>query len=455
MISWRNFKIHARDLVHLGLPILLGQLAQMSMNFVDTVVAGTAGTAHMAGVSVGGALWTPLLLFGQGLLIPIGPLVAQGLGAGKKESLNRFWRQGIWLALFTSVFLIALFTAASRAFLHTDRIDAEMARIASEYLFYIKWGMPAFLLFFVTRFFIEAKSYTRPAMVAGFVGLFCNIPLNYVFVFGWFGMPALGGAGCGLATAIVCWIMFLIMLYYLKKHSPFTPKFVRPNWGIMRRVGRLGLPVAFALLLEVSSFSLISLLISPLGKITVSGHQVAMTTSALIFMFPLSLGSATSILVGKYLGAGDLARARENRQASVLISLIVASCSLSGLLLFREQIAQLYSGDPMVIALASSIMVYTAIYQFPDNVQMSVLSALRGYNDTKAIFCISCFSYWIMSVPLGYALCYTEILGKPLGVYGFWIGLIAGLTSSCVLVNFRIRYLERLTPEQIRRKISK
>lgn len=450
-----HFKKHARDLIHLGLPILLGQLAQMSMNFVDTVVAGKAGTAHMAGVSIGGALWTPLLLFGQGILIPIGPLVAQGIGAGKKESLNRFWRQGVWLALFVSVFLILLFTAASYAFLHTDKIDREMAVIASDYLFYIKWGMPAFLLFFVTRFFVEAKSYTRPAMIAGFIGLFCNIPLNYIFAFGYFGMPALGGAGCGLATAAVCWIMFLTMLFYLKKHSPATAKFHRPNFVIMKRVGRLGLPVAFALLLEVSSFSLISLLISPLGKITVSGHQVAMTTSALIFMFPLSLGTATSILVGKYLGAGDLKQAKQNRQTSMLMAFMVACISLTCLFVFRVQIAELYSDDPMVIALAASIIVYTAIYQIPDNVQMSVLSALRGYNDTKAIFCISCFSYWIMSVPVGYALCYTEILGKPLGVYGFWIGLIVGLTSSCILVNLRIRHLERLTPEQIKAKLSK
>ncbi len=152
MISQNTFKAHAKSLLHLGMPILLGQLAQMSMNFVDTVVAGMAGTAHMAGVSIGGAIWTPLLLFGQGILIPIGPLVAQGLGAGKKESLNRFWRNGIWIAFLLSAFLIALFTLASYFYVRSAKIDKEMAQIASEYLFYIKWGMPAFLLFFVTRF---------------------------------------------------------------------------------------------------------------------------------------------------------------------------------------------------------------------------------------------------------------------------------------------------------------
>lgn len=455
MISWKNFKLHARDLLHLGFPILLGQLAQMSMNFVDSVVAGKAGTAHMAGVSIGGAMWVPLILFGQGILIPIGPLVAQGLGAGKKESLNRFWRQGIWLALLLSVFLVSLFSLGSYAYLHYLDVDREMAEIASNYLFYIKWGAPAFLLFFVTRFFVEAKSYTRPAMIAGFIALFCNIPLNFIFAFGYLGMPALGGAGCGLATAIVCWLMFFTMLYYLRKHSPYTMKIVKPNWVILKRVLRLGIPVACALLLEVSSFSLISLLIAPLGKTIVAGHQVAMTTSGLVFMFPLSLGTATSILVGRYLGAEDLVRAKENRQASMLMSLFVGVVCLCGMVLFREEIAGLYSNDPMVIALASSILIYTAIYQIPDNIQMSVLSAMRGYNDTKAIFVFSCLSYWVLSVPIGCTLCYTNIFGKALGVYGFWAALILALICMCILVNVRIAHLEKLNKEQIKAKISK
>ncbi len=455
MISFQNFKKHARDLLHLGMPILLGQLAQMSMNFVDSVVAGKAGTAHMAGVSIGGAMWVPLLLFGQGILIPIGPLVAQGLGAGKKESLNRFWRQGIWLALLLAVLLISLFSLGSYAYLHYLDIDREMAAIASQYLSYIKWGAPAFLLFFVTRFFIEAKSYTRPAMIAGFVALFCNIPLNFIFVFGYFGMPALGGAGCGLAPAVVCWLMFFIMLYYLKKYSPYTFKINRPNFVILKRVSRLGFPIACALLLEVSSFSLISLLISPLGKTIVAGHQVAMTTSGLVFMFPLSLGTATSILIGRYLGAGDLVRAKENRQTSMIMGLFIGIACLCGIIFFREEIAHLYSNDPMVISLASSILILMAIYQIPDNIQMSVLSALRGYNDTKAIFVISCFSYWVLSVPLGYTLCYTDFLVNPLGVYGFWIALILALVCMSILVNIRISRLEKLNKEQIKAKISK
>ncbi len=455
MISFENYKKHAKTLIYLGFPIVLGQLAQMSMNFVDTVVAGKAGTAQMAGVSIGGSLWTPLLVCGQGLLIPIGPLVAQGIGAGKNVSLNRFWRQGVWIALASAIFFMLIFTLASHLFLQTTKIEKEMAIVASNYLYYIKWGMPAFLLFFVCRFFIEAKSYTRPAMMAGFIGLFANIPLNYIFVFGYFGMPKLGGAGCGLATAIVCWIMLSVMLYNIHKNSPRTLKIDKPKMIVIKRISKLGFPIAIALLLEVSSFTLISLLISPLGKTTVSGHQVAMTTSSLIFMLPLSLGTATSILVGKSLGAGNLNHAKEIRQTSVIISMHIAIICLTALILFREQIANIYSNDPLVITLASSIMVYTALYQIPDNIQMSVLSALRGYNDTKAIFVISFISYWITSVPIGYILCYTDLIIQPIGVYGFWIGLILGLSCSCLLVNIRIRHLEALSLEQIKAKISR
>ena len=180
-----------------------------------------------------------------------------------------------------------------------------------------------------------------------------------------------------------------------------------------------------------------------------------MTTSGLVFMFPLSLGTATSILVGRYLGAGDLVRAKENRQTSMLMSLCVGVTCLCGMLLFREEIARLYSNDPMVIALASSILIYTAIYQIPDNIQMSVLAALRGYNDTKAIFVLSCFCYWVLSVPIGYTLCYTDFIVKALGVYGFWAAFILALVCMSILVNIRIAHLEKLDKEQIRAKISK
>lgn len=455
MITKKDFFNQSSLLLKLGLPILLGQLAQMSMGFVDTVIAGRAGAVEMAGVAVGGAFWVPLLLFGQGMVSCIGPLVAQGVGAGQDKSLNRFWRQGFWLVFVVNLFLLVLLSISSHFILDFEAIEPALALVASNYIDYIKWGMPAFLLFFVCRFFLEGKGQTRPAMIAGFIGLACNIPLNYIFVFGYFGMPVLGGAGCGLASAVVCWIMLGVMLYFLKRYSPRTMGIVKPNIKLIKRMSRIGFPGALALLLEVSSFALISLFISPLGSVIVAGHQVAMNMGSLVFMCPLSLGIATSIRIGTCLGAQKYHEAKLIRKTAMIMSTIVGVGLFILLFVLRGPIAHLYSIDAAVISLATYILMYAAFYQIPDCIQSVALFTLRGYNDTKAVFIFSIISYWGISIPVGYLLCFTDTIVPQMGVIGFWIGLILGLTAASVLLNLRIFYLEKMSPEMIGAKISR
>ncbi len=455
MISRADFKSQSSQMITLGAPILLGQLAQMSMAFVDTVVAGRAGAVEMAGVAVGGAFWAPLLLFGQGILNCIAPLVAQGMGAGQNKSLRHFLRQGMWLAFAISLLHLVLFSFASYGILQHPSIEPELAKVTSLYIDMIMWGMPAFLFFFVSRFFLEGMGHTRPAMVAGIVGLICNIPLNYIFVFGYLGMPKLGGAGCGLASAIVCWIMAAIMFYYVKKYSPTAMGIVKPQFRFIKRLLRIGAPNGFALLLEVSSFALISLFIAPLGSVTVAGHQIAMNVSSLVFMFPLSLGVASSIRIGSCLGAGHYEEAVKVRQTAIIMSVLLGSCLFALLFFARVPIAHIYSIDPEVIALASWIIVFASLYQLPDNVQIVSLASLRGYNDTKAIFIFSIIAYWIISIPLGYVLCFTDYILPKQGVIGFWMGLIAGLSIAAMLLMWRLLRLEKMSPQAIAEKIAK
>ncbi len=454
MITRNTFFEQYRSIITLGLPILLGQMAQMSMAFVDTVVAGRAGAVEMAGVAVGGAFWGPFILLGQGILNAIAPLVAQGVGSGKDKSLRHFWRQGFWLAVFIAFFLLIIFVLLSMAMLNYKSIEPELAKVSSEYLAYIKWGIPPFLVFFVCRTYLEGRGYTRPAMIAGFIGLFFNIPLNYIFVFGYFGMPRLGGAGCALATAIVCWIMLFVLLYYMKKYAPLTVGIVKPQFKFIKRVFKIGLPNGLALLLEVSSFAFIAILIAPLGSVTVAGHQVAMNLSALVFMIPLSLGIACSIRIGTYLGAKDYASAISARQAGIFMAWVTGISLFLLLIIFRGPIAHLYSIDPEVISLASYIMLFAALYQIPDNLQIVYMGGLRAYNDTKSIFLICIISYWVVSLPLGYILCFTDFIVPQLGVQGFWIGLIAGLCVACVLLLFRLCQMERLPADKIAKQLA-
>lgn len=455
MFTRKIFFDETAHIIKLGTPVIIGQLAQMSMAFVDTVVAGQSGAVDMAGVAVGGSFWTPLICFSTGLIGCITPLVAQELGSGQDATVPRLWRQGFWLAsIFAILQMFALFGVA-QTILHYDAIGGDLAAVTSSYLSYILWGLPGFLLFLVCRSFIEGKGYTRPAMFAGLAGLICNIPLNFIFVFGHCGMPKLGGAGCGLASAIVCWIMACILLYNVHKLSPQSMAFVRPNFHVLKRLVYIGAPNGTALLLEASAFVLIALFVAPLGEIVVAGHQAAYATSALTFTFPLSLGIATSIRVGAYLGQKNYEGAKNVRKTSLLISFTSGCFFFTCIYLFRENMAHIYSHDIEVINIATLVMFYMALYQIPDNIQIISLGVLRGYNDTKYIFMSSTIAYWCISLPLGYMLCFTDYIVPKMGVVGFWCGLIVGLSTAGIMLLSRIAYLERRSPMEIAARIAR
>ncbi|WP_077072121.1 MATE family efflux transporter [Mailhella massiliensis] len=454
---FRHFsKQETRNLVFLAIPVFLGQIAQIAMSFVDTVVAGRASPVDMAAVAVATSFWIPGIMFGQGLIMAITPLVAQALGAGNRMKSRHFLRQGLWLALAISVLLMSIFFAISATITIWGDMDPLLAKKTSEYLFAVLFGVPALMLFVVQRCFLEGHGRTRPAMVAGFIGLALNVPLNIIFVFGKFGLPAMGAAGCGLATAILFWFMAASMTFFVRHTDRAALAVEKPSAALLKRIARIGLPGAFAMLNETAAFALIALIVSPLGVTTVAGHQIAINVSAFVWMCPFSIGAASTIRVGTLLGAGDIGAAKRARLTALTITLFMA-CVLALLIyLVRYPVAELYTRDAAVIEMAGLLLICEVFYQFPDGIQTNTLCSLRGWNDTRAIFCISFIAYWVVSLPLGWILCMTDMLTeKPLGVLGFWIALIAGLSVAAVLYLWRIHRLEHLSVEAMKRKIGR
>ena len=454
---FRHFsKQEARNLVFLAVPVFLGQIAQIAMSFVDTVVAGRAGAVDMAAVAVATSFWIPGTMFGQGLIMAITPLVAQSLGAGNRMESRHFLRQGLWLAAAISLLLMAVFLVISKTITLWGTMDALLAKKTSEYLFAVLWGVPALMLFVVQRCFLEGHGRTRPAMVAGFVGLALNVPLNIIFVFGKFGLPAMGAPGCGVATAILFWFMAASMTFFVRRTD--RPAFAaeKASAAVLKRIVRIGLPGAFAMLNETAAFALIALIVSPLGVTPVAGHQIAINVSAFVWMCPFSIGSAATIRVGTLLGAGDVEGSKRARLTALTITLIMA-CVLAVLIyLVRHPVSALYTEDQAVIQMASLLLICEVFYQFPDGVQTNTLCALRGWNDTRAIFCISFIAYWVVSLPLGWVLCMTDwMTEKPLGVLGFWVALIVGLSVAAVLYLLRIHKLEHLSVDAMKKKIGR
>lgn len=324
----------------------------------------------------------------------------------------------------------------------------ELAAKAIGYLHALLWGVPGYLFYQVLRCQCEGLSKTYPGMMIGFIGLLINIPINYVFIHGKFGMPELGGVGCGVATASVYWIMMLLMMFYTRHASWLRdirlhrPAF-RLDGAVLKRLFGLGLPIALALLFEVTLFAVVALLVLPLGVVDVAGHQIALNFSSLMFVLPLSVGVATTIRVGHRLGEGSVENARIAAHTGIMAGVALASCTAIFTTLLREPIALLYNQDPLVVAMASQLMLLAAVYQISDAVQAIGSGVLRGYKDTRSIFYITFTAYWVLGLPSGYLLALTDIIVPRMGPAGFWCGFIIGLTAAAVMMVTRIRFLQR------------
>ena len=431
-----------RALLALATPIIIAQLAYTSMGFVDTVMAGRVSARDLAGVALGNSLWVPVFLLMNGILLATTAKVAQRFGAGKQEQIGPLVRQALWLGLAIGcLFAVLLWNA--EPVLRLMQVDAELRELSMGYLRGVACGFPATALFQVLRCCSDGLGRTRPSMVLGIIGLLLNIPLNYVLIYGKLGMPALGGVGFGWATGAVMWCSLLGMLWWMRWSPAYGSTrlfshFEWPQWAVIRRLLTVGIPIGVSIFAEASIFSVIALLIGGLGATVVAGHQIALNFSSMIFMIPYSLAMAATVRVGQNIGRNAPRDARFSAGVAMGTALTYACLSASLMLLLRESIAAIYSPDPTVIAMAASLLVYSALFQFSDAIQVTAAGALRGYQDTRVTMLITLFAYWGIGLPVGYALGLSDWLGEASGPSGLWQGLVVGLTCAAVMLGIRL-----------------
>ncbi|MGD8172683.1 MATE family efflux transporter [Vibrio sp. TRT 21S02] len=446
-----RYKKEASQLIKLATPVLIASVAQTGMGFVDTVMAGGVSATDMAAVSIAASIWLPSILFGVGLLMALVPVVAQLNGAGRKHKIPFQIQQGAALALVISLPTIAVLFQ-TKTILGLMDVEVLMAEKTIGYMHAVMFAVPAFLLFQTLRSFTDGMSLTQPAMVIGFIGLMINIPLNWIFVYGKFGAPALGGVGCGVATAIVYWLMFFMLLFYVLTskrlaHIKVFGQFHRPELKAQIKLFKLGFPVAAALFFEVTLFAVVALLVAPLGSLVVAAHQVAINFSSLVFMLPMSVGAAASIRVGHRLGENNVDGARVASRVALMVALAMSLCTALLTVLFREQVSYLYTDNRAVIELAMQLLLLAAVYQCTDAIQVVAAGALRGYKDMSAIFNRTFIAYWILGLPCGYILGMTDWIVEPMGAHGFWYGFIIGLSSAAIMLGLRLRWMHRQPDE--------
>ena len=452
--GFKHYLSEFRHLVNLAAPLLTAQLLVTGTSTVDTIMAGNYHADDLAGVAIGNSIWMPLYLLVAGLLIATTSMVARFHGGDDAKSIVATVHQSVWLVLALSGACMAVLFNASWV-LSWMEVDPAFASITDGYLDALAWGVPGAALFGCMRAFTEGMGRTKPFMISSALAFLTNIPLNYALIYGKWGFPELGGIGCGWATAFSMWLQVFVLAWFVSRSDSYEGVVLLkgwqwPRWDEIRSIMALGVPIALAVFAEVSIFSMVALLLAPLGAVMVAGHQIALSASHLIFIFPLSLSQALTIRVGYFLGRNEQSYANLVARTGIGAAGLMALVSLSLILLFRQSVVGFYTHDLEVLAVALGLFLWMAIYQFPDHLQIAANACLRAYQDSRVPLILILFSYWGIALPLGYVLARTDLLLPLQGAQGFWMALVVGLTATALLLGRRLQVISARPIESIK-----
>lgn len=442
----RRLAAESREIARLALPMLVAQAAQVATGFVDTVMAGHVSTDDLAAVAIGSSLFLTVYVTLMGLVTALNPILSHQLGAGELARIGETGRQGLWFGLMTGLLGLGLMFAFQPLLgqllgLPPDVLDKTLLFMSGTAL-----ALPAAMLHRALHAYASSLNRPRPIMFMSLAALGLNIPLNYILIHGLFGLPRMGGAGCGWATAAAFWFNAGALGLYVAANRHFRP------YGLMHRFSwpraaeqlaflRLGTPIALSFFVEISLFTSIALLIAPLGALTVAGHQAAQNFCTLIYMVPQCLSTALTVRIGQYAGARRFGEARMCAGVGLGLGLAGALLIMLLILVCRVPIMRLYTDDPRLVALGASLLLFAAVYQLADSTQTIASGALRGYKLTKVPMLIHITAFWCIGLGLGIVLGRTAWLTPaPLGVYGFWSALVISLSAAAWLL---MRYLAR------------
>lgn len=431
-----------KRLLVLMLPLYIANLMNMGMGVVDTIVAGQAGPEQLAGVALGSSVTVPIMVAVGAVLTIIGPMISRLRGAGSEGKVGLLLNNAKLLALLLMVLEVAALFAGVTVFpLVSD--DAVMVQVATDYLYFLLLCVPASVMLRCLQGHFEGYGHTRPAMIIAFIGLLLNIPLNYAFVFGWGPVPAMGGAGTGLTTTLIHYMMMVALLVLMGVYPRYRRNIVqmwvnrRAEWRVVRDIFYKGLPLGVASLCEMTFFCVVTLVIAPLGALAVGAHQVAINVSAVLFMFPLSLSIATAIRSAYHVGARDKERFDALLRTSITFMLVVILSLASLTIVFRREIISLYTDELPIIELASGLLFLCAVYQLSDALQALMSGLLRGCHETQAITWVNMFSYWVIGFPLACILIRTDWIVPAMGPAGAWVSFVVALTITALLLSWR------------------
>jgi MATE family multidrug resistance protein len=428
-------------LARLAAPIALIQVGTMLMGVVDTIMVGKVSPAALAAAALGNLYFFVPSMFGLGVLFALDPIIAQALGAKDDLAVTRGLQRGLILSVALTIpTTLALLTV--EPVLTWVRQPPEVVPAAAGYVWRIVpaiWPLFAFVVF---RQVLQAHRRTGPIVVTIVVANVLNAGLNYLWVFGHLGFPALGVLGSAWATTVSRFAMVGLLLALGWRDLARHLQSVAPNLLDVRAIGRmlrLGAPIGAQSVLEVGAFGTVALLMGWLGVTEVAAHQVAVNIASLTFMVPLGVSSAAAIVVGHAVGRGDVAGVRRATLAALLVGagfMAVMALLLIGL---PQPLARIYTPDAEVIALTALLLPIAGVFQVFDGIQVVSIGLLRGLGDTQVPMVTNIVGFWCIGMPVSLWLGF----GLRYGAVGLWWGLVVGLVMVAAFLLLRVRQRER------------
>lgn len=419
--------------------MVLSQLGHIMVSVADSVMAGRLGTAQLAAASLGNSIFTIVLVFGLGISFSITPMVARADGRKNHTRIALVLLNGVVLNTLLGVVLFALFFGLSPLIRYLNQPEA-VVQLALPYVNVLFLSMVPLMVFQAFKQFAEGLSLTKQSMYISIFANLVNIGLNYVLIYGKLGFPAMGLVGAAWATLFSRILMALMMGGYILGYKRFERyrKYLHwqsLSWAHMARMFKLGLPISLQMIFEMGAFSFSAIMIGWMGARELAAHQIALNVASITYMMASGISAAATIRVGKLRGTGNLESVHHAGYSSLILGALFMAGSALVIILAKDFIPLLYVKDVAVQDLAAQLLIIAAIFQLSDGVQVVGLGALRGLEDVRVPSMISLFSYWLIALPVGYALGFW----LNLGAIGVWLGLFTGLTIAALLLFFRFR----------------
>ncbi|MGN7100116.1 MATE family efflux transporter [Ralstonia holmesii] len=438
------FVADVRRITELAWPVLIGQLAVIAFGVLDTAMAGRASAADLAAIGLGGSIYVTVYISLMGVLQALSPIAGQLYGAQRYGEIGEEVRQAVWLGLVLAAIgmLILWFPAP---LLQLANATPELTEKATAYLRYEALALPAALGFRIYSALNNALS--RPVMVTmlQLAGLAIKFPLNALFLYGGMGVPAMGGPGCALASMIISWLWFVAAAAILMRNPAYKPfaifaHYSPPNRARLWALVRLGVPMGFTYLIEITSFTLMAIFIARLGTVALAGHQIAANLGAVAYMVPLSLSIATSTLAAQSIGARDRVAARRISLNGIKLAVMCAVIVGAAVLFLRRELVSLYTHDAAVLAIAVPLLPFIAFYQMFDALQVMTAFILRAYKIALIPTVIYALSLWGVGLGGGYVLGFGllgDVAAALRGAAGFWAANgLSLMVAGALLVSY-------------------